>query len=184
MGWLQYSRPLWLSIGNHYILYLKAITAQMPIYRTGFPQRPRGRIFIDLARFAFQGMRPLVKEVRMRIVVRDMNLFPACENVSLTESCRALLGHPDEGVRAYVSIAKSCGALLRLDWRDARPPRARIRAFPQLGRSRGTGGDATLGSRQCHSAPEWRGPPFVSRTHGHVNVFKNQPWRDASSTVG
>jgi hypothetical protein len=31
MGWQQYSRPLWLSRGNHYILYLKAITAQMPI---------------------------------------------------------------------------------------------------------------------------------------------------------
>jgi hypothetical protein len=155
MGWLQYSRPLWLSIGNHYILCLKAITAQMPICWTGFPQRQRaGCIFIDLARFALQGMRPLLKEVCMRIVVRDMNLFPTREIVSLPESCRALFSRPDEGVRAYVSIAKSCGALLRLDWRDARPPRARIRAFPQLGRSRGTGGDATLGSRQCHGAPE------------------------------
>jgi hypothetical protein len=25
MGWLQYSCPLWLSIGNIYILYTKAI---------------------------------------------------------------------------------------------------------------------------------------------------------------
>jgi hypothetical protein len=30
MGWQQYSRPLWLSRPNHYILYLKAMTAQMP----------------------------------------------------------------------------------------------------------------------------------------------------------
>jgi hypothetical protein len=29
MGWQQYSRPLWLSRGNHYILYLKAMTVQM-----------------------------------------------------------------------------------------------------------------------------------------------------------
>ena len=50
MGWLQYSRPLWLSRGNPYILYLKAITAQMPIWWTGFPQRQRaGLIFIDLS---------------------------------------------------------------------------------------------------------------------------------------
>jgi hypothetical protein len=30
IGWQQYSRPLWLSRLNHYILYLKAMTAQMP----------------------------------------------------------------------------------------------------------------------------------------------------------
>ena len=29
MGWQQYSRPLWLSRGNHYILYLEAMTALM-----------------------------------------------------------------------------------------------------------------------------------------------------------
>jgi len=31
MGWQQYSRPLWLSRGNHYILYPNAITAQMRV---------------------------------------------------------------------------------------------------------------------------------------------------------
>jgi hypothetical protein len=29
MGWQQYSRPLWLSRPNHYMLYLNAITVQM-----------------------------------------------------------------------------------------------------------------------------------------------------------
>jgi hypothetical protein len=43
MGWLQYSRPLWLSRGNHYILYLKAITAQMLILWADFPQRSEPR---------------------------------------------------------------------------------------------------------------------------------------------
>ena len=38
MGWQQYSRPLWLSRGNPYILYLKAMTVQMRVWRTGFPQ--------------------------------------------------------------------------------------------------------------------------------------------------
>ena len=38
MGWQQYSRPLWLSRRNHYILYLKAITVQMRIGVAGFPQ--------------------------------------------------------------------------------------------------------------------------------------------------
>src|SRR5580692_9832080 len=38
MGWQQYSRPLWLSRGNPYILYLKAMTAQMRAWWTGFPQ--------------------------------------------------------------------------------------------------------------------------------------------------
>jgi len=36
MGWQQYSRPLWLSRGNPYILYLKAITVQMPTLRLFF----------------------------------------------------------------------------------------------------------------------------------------------------
>jgi hypothetical protein len=31
MGWQQYSRPLWLSRDNHYILYLKAMTVQMRV---------------------------------------------------------------------------------------------------------------------------------------------------------
>jgi hypothetical protein len=31
MGWQQYSRPLWLSRPNHYMLYLSAITVQMRI---------------------------------------------------------------------------------------------------------------------------------------------------------
>jgi hypothetical protein len=57
MGWQQYSRPLWLSRGNHYILYLKAMTAQMPFGGSCFPQRPSVRcIFIDLAAtFRFSG---------------------------------------------------------------------------------------------------------------------------------
>ena len=38
MGWQQYSRPLWLSRDNHYILYLKAMTVQMRVLRAGFPQ--------------------------------------------------------------------------------------------------------------------------------------------------
>ena len=38
MGWQQYSRPLWLSRGNPYILYLKVMTAQMRVWWTGFPQ--------------------------------------------------------------------------------------------------------------------------------------------------
>jgi hypothetical protein len=33
---------LWLSRGNPYILYLKAMTVQMRVWRTGFPQ---GRFF-------------------------------------------------------------------------------------------------------------------------------------------
>lgn len=50
MGWQQYSRPLWLSRGNHYILYLKAMTAQMRVWWTGFPQlRPsRARLHGEL----------------------------------------------------------------------------------------------------------------------------------------
>ena len=39
MGWQQYSRPLWLSRVNHYILYLKAITARMPTSLLFFPQQ-------------------------------------------------------------------------------------------------------------------------------------------------
>jgi hypothetical protein len=31
MGWQQYSRPLWLSRPNHYMLYLSAITVQMRV---------------------------------------------------------------------------------------------------------------------------------------------------------
>lgn len=51
MGWQQYSRRLWLSRPNHYILYLKAMTAQMPFRWIGFPQRPSGlSIFIDWGR--------------------------------------------------------------------------------------------------------------------------------------
>jgi hypothetical protein len=50
MGWLQYSRPLWLSIGNPYILYLKAITAWMPIYGSLFSTASRVRLYcMDLA---------------------------------------------------------------------------------------------------------------------------------------
>jgi len=40
MGWKQYSRPLWLSRTNYYILYLKAITALMLGRGVVFPQRP------------------------------------------------------------------------------------------------------------------------------------------------
>ena len=36
MGWQQYSCPLWLSRGNPYILYLKAITCVMPCPTTCF----------------------------------------------------------------------------------------------------------------------------------------------------
>jgi hypothetical protein len=50
MGWLQYSRPLWLSIGNPYILYLKAITGWMPIYGSLFSTASRVRLYcMDLA---------------------------------------------------------------------------------------------------------------------------------------
>jgi hypothetical protein len=50
MGWLQYSRPLWLSIGNPYILYLKAITGWMPIYGALFSTASRVRLYcMDLA---------------------------------------------------------------------------------------------------------------------------------------
>src|SRR5579872_1063292 len=38
MGWQQYSRPLWLSIDNPYILYLKAMTDRMRGLRADFPQ--------------------------------------------------------------------------------------------------------------------------------------------------
>jgi hypothetical protein len=38
MGWQQYSRPLWLSRPNHYILYLNAITVQMRVGWLVFPQ--------------------------------------------------------------------------------------------------------------------------------------------------
>jgi hypothetical protein len=36
MGWQQYSRPLWLSRPNHYILYLKAMTAQIRLVGSVF----------------------------------------------------------------------------------------------------------------------------------------------------
>jgi hypothetical protein len=50
MGWLQYSRLLWLSRANHNILYPNAMTAQMRVWWLAFPQRRRCQcIFIDLA---------------------------------------------------------------------------------------------------------------------------------------
>jgi hypothetical protein len=36
MGWQHYSRRLWLSRGNHYILYLKAMTVQMRLVGSVF----------------------------------------------------------------------------------------------------------------------------------------------------
>jgi hypothetical protein len=52
MGWQQYSRPLWLSRGNHYILYLKAMTGQMPILGLFFHKDLAGNEVIRLPMLA------------------------------------------------------------------------------------------------------------------------------------
>ena len=51
MGWQQYSRPLWLSIDNHYILYLKAMTERMRGLQTHFPQLDNLTVFSSICRF-------------------------------------------------------------------------------------------------------------------------------------
>jgi hypothetical protein len=46
-------------------------------------------------------------------------MFPGCE------SCRALLGHPDEGVRVYAGTPRNVqlSSLLHSSWRQSLPPR-------------------------------------------------------------
>jgi hypothetical protein len=55
---------------------------------------------------------------------------------------------------------------------------------PPLGCGHVTTGDATLRGLQCYIGLRSGCPPIVCRTHGHVNIFKDQPRRDASGAVG
>jgi len=57
-------------------------------------------------------------------------------------------------------------------------------ACPSLGRGRGARGDATFGNLMRDLGSQAGRPSIVCQTHGHVNVFKNQPRGDASRTVG
>lgn len=54
MGWQQYSRPLWLSRGNPYILYPNAITAQMRVRGLVF-HKWRGFSGIGVPECVFRG---------------------------------------------------------------------------------------------------------------------------------
>jgi len=54
MGWQQYSRPLWLSRGNPYILYPNAITAQMRVRGLVF-HKWRGFSGIGVPEYVFRG---------------------------------------------------------------------------------------------------------------------------------
>ena len=116
MGWQQYSRPLWLSIGNPYILYLKAMTDRMRDLRTDFPQ---GSEFTFFHRFSVY---------------------------------------------------------------EARFSDRRVSDFHLLGG--GVGGVATFCGWDCYGWLPRGGPAFIGGTHGHVNVFKDQAWRDAACAIG
>jgi len=55
---------------------------------------------------------------------------------------------------------------------------------PPLGRGRGARGDATFRSLMRYLGSQAGRPSIVCQTHGHVNVFKNEPRGDAARTVG
>ena len=116
MGWQQYSRPLWLSIGNPYILYLKAMTDRMRDLRTDFPQGSEFTCFHRL-----------------------MCLSATFSGTSET---------------------------------------------PVFFLGGGVGGVATFCGWDCYGWLPGGGPTFIGGTHGDVDVFKDQAWRDAACAIG
>jgi hypothetical protein len=115
MGWQQYSRPLWLSRANHYILYLKAITAQMPTCGMGFPQPSFSRCFWRPSVFRPAGAR------------HSQHLLPtACAVGCILSPLRGLLPVLRPWTRfpiESVSFSTKCAAELCSAWagEDARP---------------------------------------------------------------
>jgi hypothetical protein len=100
MGWQQYSRPLWLSIGNHYILYLKAITVQIRMSWAGFPQRhSRAKAWIlRNGKIRRSGCRTLSYAAQIIVRSRGVNRF-----TDDTEGLRLSQRPPHQGTGALSS---------------------------------------------------------------------------------
>jgi len=165
MGWQHYSRRLWLSRGNHYILYLNAITAQMRVCGLVFHKWDG---FIGIAaRFLIRyegGWRRHFCGAWISSLTLTQDLRPGLSSVApsglvLRVARRGHPGYVSFGwARRRSSICLRCG---HVAWRDA--------ALRRLQRSRGL---------------DRRHPIFASRTHRDVNVFKDQPRSDALSAIG